>query len=151
MSTKSLLESGFAGATTLTILHEIIRFLDRDAPRMDELGKQAIANIASKAGMDVPDDDQAYLIATASELISNGLFYTLVGEGKQESVLLKGAVLGLTAGVGAVVLPDKLGLDGSASKRTTKTKLMTVGLYLVGGMIAALVSKKLQDRDEDSH
>ena len=148
MSTESALEAGLAGATTLTILHEIVRLIDHDAPRMDELGKQAISRIASKAGMNVPHDDQAYLISTASELISNGLFYSLVGEGGKENVWLKGAALGLTAGIGAVVLPDKVGLNGGASNRTTKTKLLTVGLYLVGGMIAALVSKKLQERNE---
>jgi hypothetical protein len=148
MSTKSTLEAGLAGATTLTILHEIVRLIDKNAPRMDELGKQAIAKIASKAGLNVPDDDQAYLISTGSELISNGLFYSLVGEGNDENVLLKGAALGLTAGVGAVLLPNEMGLDGSASNRTTKTKLLTIGLYLVGGVVAALVSQRLKERSE---
>lgn len=147
MSTKSVLGSGLAGATTLTILHEIVRLIDDKAPRMDELGKQAIANIASKAGMDVPHDDQAYLIATASDLVSNGLYYSLVGEGEDDKVWLKGAVLGLTAGVGAVMLPQKMGLDGSATNRSTKTKLLTVGIYLIGGIMAAFVSKKLEERN----
>jgi hypothetical protein len=147
MKTESVFEAGLAGATTLTILHEFVRLIDRDAPRMDELGKHAIAKLASKAGIDVPDDDKLYLITTVSELISNGLFFSLIGKAHKENAIIRGAALGLTAGIGAITLPKKLGLDERASTRTTKTKWMTVGLYLIGGIVASLVSNKLQERE----
>jgi len=151
MKTESVFEAGLAGATTLTILHEFVRLIDRDAPRMDELGKQAIAKLASKAGIDVPDEDKLYLITTVSELISNGLFFSLIGKVHKENAIVRGAALGLIAGIGAITLPDKLGLDERASTRTTKTKWMTVGLYLIGGIVASLVSNKLQEREGQLH
>lgn len=150
MNAESALEGGLTGATTLTILHEIVRFIDNDAPRMDELGKQAIAKIFSKFNLDVPDEDQLYLITSASELISNGLFYSLLGAGAKENALVRGALLGLTAGAGAVFLPGKLGLDNSASDRTLKTKVMTVAWYVIGGIIAAAVTQKLEERKQQS-
>ncbi len=147
MKTESALEAGLAGATALTILHEFVRLIDKDAPRMDELGMEAISKLASKIGIDVPKKDQLYFITTASELISNGLFYSMIGSGDKENTVLRGAALGLTAGIGAIALPGKMGLDERASTRTNKTKIMTVALYLVGGIVASLVSNKLQERN----
>ena len=146
MDTKSAIEGGFTGATTLTILHEIVRQLDADAPRMDELGMQALARVFKKLDLEVPDKDKLYLLSTAVELLSNGLFYTLAGAGNKDNVWLRGSLLGLAAGIGAVVLPGKLGLDESASSRTAKTKLMTIGWYLIGGIVASAVSKRLEER-----
>jgi hypothetical protein len=37
----------------------------------------------------------------------------------------------------AVVLPKPLGLPEEASNKTLSTRLMTVGLYLLGGLAAA--------------
>lgn len=146
MNTESAIEGGITGATTLTILHEIVRKLDPDAPRMDELGMQALAKGFKKLNLDVPDKDNLYLLTTAFELLSNGLFYTLAGAGNKNNVLLRGTVLGLLAGIGAVVLPSKLGLYEDASNRTPKTKVMTIAWYLIGGVVAAAVAEKLEER-----
>jgi hypothetical protein len=146
MKAESALEGGVTGATTLTILHEIVRRLDKNAPRMDEIGKEALGKLFKKLNLDVPDNDRLHLLATGTELLSNGLFYSLAGAGDKENVYVKGALLGLAAGIGAVTLPDKLGLDNRASNRTTQTKWMTVAWYLIGGIVAAAVTAKLEER-----
>jgi hypothetical protein len=146
MKAESAIEGGFTGATTLTILHELVRKFSPDAPRMDEIGKQGLAKVFDKLKLDVPDNDQLYLLATGLELLSNGLYYSIAGSGSKQNVLLKGAILGLLAGIGAVTLPGKLGLDERASSRTPQTKLMTVAYYLIGGVIASAVAKRIEER-----
>jgi hypothetical protein len=49
--------------------------------------------------------------------------------------------LGTLAGIGAIGLPGKLGLNEQYSNATTKTKLLTVALYLSTGLIAGAVYK----------
>ena len=51
---------------------------------------------------------------------------------------MRGALLGLGAGLGAVVLPKTLGLNDDATTRTMKTKILTVSWYVIGGLTAAL-------------
>ncbi len=146
MNAESAIEGGITGATTLTILHEIVRKLDRDAPRMDEVGKEALGKLFKKLKLDVPDDDKLHLLATGTELISNGLFYSLAGAAGKNNVILRGIFLGLTAGIAAVVLPRQLELDETASNRTTKTQVMTVAWYMIGGIVAAAVTERLEER-----
>jgi hypothetical protein len=43
-------------------------------------------------------------------------------------------------------LPKPLGLHPEFSSRTPKTAVMTVALYLVGGLVAAGVSRMLEAR-----
>jgi H+/Cl- antiporter ClcA len=83
----------------------------------------------------------------AGDLISNTLYYSLAGLGNKKNLLLRGSLLGALAGIGAVLLPRPLGLNETYSNRTTKTKFMTVGLYLFGGIVAAEVIHLLK-RDQ---
>ncbi len=146
MNAESAMEGGIAGATTLTILHEIVRKLDKDAPRMDELGKEALGKLFKKLNLDVPDNDKLQVLSTGVELISNGLFYSLAGAAGKNNVYLRGIFLGFTAGIAAVALPGKLGLDERASNRTDKTKIMTIAWYMIGGVVAAAVTERLEER-----
>lgn len=146
MNVETAMEGGITGATTLTILHEIVRKLDKDAPRLDEIGKEALGKLFKKLNLDVPDDDKMRVLATGAELISNGLFYSLAGAAGKNNVYLRGIFLGLTAGIAAVALPGKLGLDESASNRTDKTKILTVAWYVIGGVVAAAVTERLEER-----
>jgi len=61
--------------------------------------------------------------------------------GGKKRIWLYGALLGLAAGISAVVLPKSLGLPEESSNKTLGTKIMTVGLYLIGGLAAAAVAK----------
>jgi hypothetical protein len=134
------LSSGLGGALVLNILHETVRHLrPEDAPRMDVLGKRGLRKLLSKANAPQPDDDTAYGLTMAGDLVSNGVYYSLVGTGK--GVWWRGAALGLAAGVGGVILPGPMGLGEAPSNRTTQTKAMTVAWYLIGGLAAAGFSR----------
>lgn len=142
-SFKSLL-AGFAGAAALNILHESFRQFDPDAPRIDLLGKQALSKSMSNLKLDSPDGDNLYLATLAGDIISNTLYYSTIGLGDKKHIYFKGAIAGLTAGLGAISIPDKIGLDDTPVNKTDKTKILTVTWYLIGGLVTAAVFKQLK-------
>src|SRR5690606_17625455 len=110
---------GLAGAVILTALHESARRVFHDAPRMDLLGMRAIEKGFKAANETPPSSDNLFALSMAGDLISNSAYYSLVGNDKNS--LAKGAILGLAAGIGGVVLPGPLGLGEDASARTPQT------------------------------
>lgn len=144
MSISRAFGSGLIGACVLTAIHETVRRFVPDAPRMDVLGKQALALLYRESGHAVPDDDQLHYQALAGDIASNAAYYSLVGVGDPNGAELRGALLGLGAGLGSVFLPKHLGLDNDASTRTPATTAMTIGLYLAGGLAAAAAFRLLE-------
>ena len=144
MKLFSAIAGGVAGATVLTLLHETLRRVNSNAPRMDRLGMEAIDKSLKAVNAEVPEEDDLFKITMAGDIISNSLYYSLSGIGGEDQVLVRGALLGLAAGLGAVYLPKPLGLDESASSRTAETKLLTVALYFTGGIVASGVSKLVE-------
>jgi hypothetical protein len=146
MKAINALASGLAGACVLTLTHETVRRLVPDAPRMDVLGMRAIAQTMEGAGKEPPAEDTLHTWALIGDIISNTLYYSLAGTGKQ--AWLRGGLLGAGAGVGAIMLPGPLGLGKKPSGRTTKTKAMTFGLYLLGGLTTAAVGSMLSTNNK---
>lgn len=143
MRALTAMEGGLAGSVVLTILHEVLKRADPDAPRMDLLGMNALTKILKGADAEVPAEKKLFGITMAGDLVSNALFYGLAGIGGKNQ-LQKGAMLGLAAGLGAVLLPKPLGLYEAPSTRTNKTKALTVALYFTGGLVAAGVMQWLK-------
>lgn len=136
MNIKSTL-GGLAGACTLTLLNESIKKLDKDAPRMDLLGMNAVARLMKGNNILTQTAGTLFPVAMAGDLVSNSLYYSMADSGDKKKTLIRGALLGLGAGVGAVALPRTLGLNDEATTRTMKTKVLTVTWYLIGGLVAA--------------
>jgi len=90
------------------------------------------------AGEDVPPRGELYPLTLIGDLISNSGYYSLVGLAKRENAIVTGAGLGLAAGIGAVTLPGPMGLGNAPSNRTAQTTGMTIGLYLLGGLVAGI-------------
>lgn len=143
MSLTRAFVSGLFGACFLTLVHEVLRRLVPDAPRMDVLGKEALALLYENAGRDVPDEETLHYLAMAGDLVSNTAYYTLVGAGAEDGAEVRGALLGAGSGVAAVVLPKYLGLDEGASARRPVTAVLTIGLYTAGGLAAAAAYRLL--------
>lgn len=142
------LAAGFAGASTLTALHQALRLVDDRAPRADILGMRALAQTIEAAGGTPPDGARLYGLTLAGDLVSNALYYSLTGTGRD--AWWRGALLGLSAGIGAVVLPPRLGLGSAPTNRTTATQLETVALYLAGGLVTAAVARALARRSDEA-
>ncbi len=146
MSLSRALASGFLGAVALNLLHETARRLLPNAPRVDLLGERATTRLLKNRNVEPPTGDNLYVVTLAGDVVSNGLYFSLVGVGKPQHAPRTGALLGLTAGLGAVLLPGPLGLGKAPSARTPATAVMTVGWYLVGGLVAGLAYRRLAQR-----
>lgn len=151
MKAATALAGGLAGATAVTLIHESIKAVVPKAPRMDRLGMQAISKGLRKANKQVPEENTLFTMAMAGDIISNAIYYSAAGIGKEENIWIRSSVLGLAAGLGAVFLPEPLGLNKQYSSRTTATKVMTIGLYVAGSLVTTAVIKLLNKKKQDSH
>jgi hypothetical protein len=138
------LGSGLMGAVALTILHETARRFIPDAPRADILGMRAIKKVMEETDAEPPADDELHGWALGGDIVSNTLYYSLIGLTKPKDALVAGAVLGLAAGVGAVELPGPMGLGTTPTRRTEATVTMTIGWYMVGGLVTAAAYRWLK-------
>ena len=138
MKTATALAGGLAGALTLNLIHETYRKMDKDAPHIHLIGEEALTKLLKAAGLPFPSNQkELYACTLAADILSNALYYSLIGFGKKKHLLRRGLVLGLAAGVGAVFLPSKMSLNQSHSDRTTETKVLTILWYTLGGLAAA--------------
>jgi hypothetical protein len=146
MSSTEAVISGVAGAAALNVAHQALQGATVDAPRMEVLGMRAMKKGFEAAGANVPPRKDLYPLTLIGDLISNSGYYSLVGLTKPENALLAGTALGLAAGVGAVALPGPIGLGTEPSTRTPQTTAMTIGLYLLGGVVAGLTYSLMSKR-----
>jgi hypothetical protein len=145
MKLPSSLISGFSGAVALTFLHQVFRKTVKNAPRMDRLGQQAIQKIIGSTGHKVPSKDSLFNVTMAGDITGNAMYYSVVGALPVNPVVT-GAGLGLAAGIGAILLPEPLGLDEKYSNATAKTQILTIAIYLAGGIVAGLVQKQIKKK-----
>ena len=131
------LVAGLAGALALNLLHEALKRKLNNAPRIDQLGEEVIAKSAIKIGGSKPREKTLYAASFASDLVSNSLFYSLIPSNDKKVLWAKSIIYGIGAGIGAVILPKKLGLNEQHVTRTNKTKSLTIAYYLFGALITA--------------
>ena len=141
MKTITALGGGLAGACAVSLIHETVRRIIPEAPRMDLLGKEAISRGLRASGLKAPKESQLFTLALAGDIVSNSLYFSLAGVGAEKNLWVKSSLLGLSAGIGAVLLPGALGLNKEHSNKTLSTKLMTVGLYVAGALVTTAVMK----------
>ena len=139
MSKVKNLIAGAAGAIALNVLHETLKKESDDVPRVDLLGEDAVQKVLKYFGSSVPDKASLYKTTLAGDLISNTLYYSLIGAGNQKYLWPKAVFLGLTAGIGAVKLPEPMGLDPEPVTKTDQVKVLTVGYYIFGAIVTGLV------------
>ena len=116
---------------------------------MDTLGRRGIARTLRAAGVEPPDRDTLQGIALAGDVAWNGLMYALVGLASPSLAPLVGASIGATAGLGAVALPPVLDLGPGPDRLATRTVVMTVAWYTVGGLVAGEVYRRIRERSRD--
>jgi hypothetical protein len=135
------LVSGVAGAVALTAVHQAARAVTDSAPRMDVVGMRALARGATAAGAEAPATHRGLYGATlAGDLICNSAYYSLATTYK------RGALMGIAAGIGALLLPERLGLGTPPKSELLSNQVMTVAWYVIGGLAAAATSTWLANR-----
>jgi hypothetical protein len=136
---------GLAGACALTLINQAIAKIDKKAPRLDLLGMNAVAKFV-KSPKSAPLVVQKLLpMSVAGDLVSNSLYYSMASAGSKNKTLVRGLLLGLGAGLGAVALPKPMGLDESTTNLTTRTQVMTIAWYIIGGVVAAAVINAMEE------
>ena len=135
--------AGLAGAIALNVLHETLKEKN-NTPRVDLLGEEALQKGLSKVGAKIDNEPDLYKATLTGDIISNTLYYSLIGAGDVKYIWPKAIFLGLTAGIGAVKLPEPMGLDSEPVAKNDQVKVMTVGYYIFGAVVTALVLKVLK-------
>lgn len=130
--------AGLGGAIALNLLHEIVRNNFDNVPEVNKVGEEALNKSLETVDMKITDKDQLYAATLAGDIISNGIYYAATATSGFN------LVSGAAAGVGAVMLPEKMGLDDSPVAGTTQKKLMTVGYYLFGAVVTKLIYDKIK-------
>jgi hypothetical protein len=104
--------SGLVGAASVTFLNHLAKRYLPAAPLLDILGLRLATVAFNKAGIEPPRGFPLKIIALIGALITNSIFYGLVGLGKPR------------------------GDDTTA--RTPMAKAGTIAWYVLGGLLAAL-------------
>ncbi|WP_294279634.1 hypothetical protein [uncultured Chryseobacterium sp.] len=130
--------AGLGGAIALNLLHETIRKNFNNVPEVNKVGEEALNKALDKADMKITNPDQLYAATLAGDVISNGIYYATTATSSFN------IASGLLAGIGAVALPKKMGLDDDPVAETTEKKVMTVAYYLFGAVITKLIYDKIK-------
>lgn len=104
---------------------------------MDLVGMEALARMMGRSGVLPPPPKKLYAAALVGDLMSNALYYSVAGIGSSKNVWARGAALGIAAGLGALLVPQRMGLLSAPAHRSRASQSMTLGLYVVGGVVAA--------------
>ncbi|KQT31500.1 hypothetical protein ASG22_18390 [Chryseobacterium sp. Leaf405] len=130
--------AGLGGAIALNLLHETIRKNFDNVPEINKVGEEALNKALDKVDMKITNHDQLYAATLAGDVVSNGIYYATT------ATTSFNIVSGIAMGMGAVLLPEKMGLDDAPVAKTTEKKVMTVAYYLFGAIVTKLIYDKIK-------
>lgn len=146
MSAAKNLIAGLGGAIALNLLHESLKHRP-GTPRIDLLGEEALQKGLETVDAKINDAENLYKAALGADIISNTMYYATIGAGKDQNLWKRALTIGLTAGIGAVTLPEPMGLDENPVSGTLQKKAMTVGYYVAGALVTAGLLKLMARSD----
>ena len=82
MNTLPAMASGAVGAIALNLIHESARQIVPQAPQVQKVAMRAIARSMRGFGKRPPGKKMLYRWATAGDLVSNALYYSMIGVGR---------------------------------------------------------------------
>jgi hypothetical protein len=136
--------TGLAGAGALTIAHSIVRKSMPDAPRMDLFGLDTVRNIFNRAGINanIPAAEGFFSNPIVGDLVSNTLYFSGVGSRRGIGAWIRGAMLGVSAGLGIVGLSPKSKFESKSAGACANwgNCATTIGIYTLGGLAAAAMA-----------
>jgi hypothetical protein len=84
-------------------------------------------------------------LALAGDLVANSLFYAAIPAPSRGATWWRAALFGTAAGVGALLLPQRIGLGTPPYSHDRANQFMTVAWYVVGAVAAAMTANMLAD------
>lgn len=130
--------AGLGGAIALSLLHEAVRKNFDNVPEINKVGEEALNKALDKADMKITNHDQLYAATLAGDVIGNGMYYATTATSGFN------IASGLAMGLGALALPEKMGLDEKPVAETTQKKVMTVAYYLFGAIVTKFIYDKIK-------
>lgn len=140
------LASGAVGAGVLTLIHESARRSVPRAPRMDVVGMRAIDRVMAWMNVALLNRPGLRRAAFAGDLVGNTLYYSAVVGRTPRDTWRRGLMLGAVAGVGALALPERIGLGTPPDSASRSNQLMTIAWYVIGGLAAAAAANAFRNR-----
>lgn len=129
--------AGLGGAIALNLLHEIVRKNCNNVPHINEVGEEALKKMTDSTALEISDPYKLYAATLAGDIVSNAIYYGTTATNHNFTS-------GLAAGVGAIVLPQKLGLNDQPVAGNNRKKIMTVGYYLFGALVTKFIYDKIK-------
>ena len=96
------------------------------------------------------DAHQLRRIALVGDVVSNALYYAMVPAPTPQGTWTRAAALGAAAGIGALLLPEPMGLGAPPHSHRRANQVMTVAWYVIGACAAAAVATLLTTRRHGS-
>lgn len=137
MKTLNLI-AGLGGAIVLTALHETLKNVDEEMPRIDLVGEEALQKTSEFFGVKISNKNTLYKATLAGDLMSNAAYFSLIA-GNRKDLWTRAASSGILAGLGAIALPKEMGLNDEPVTKSFKTKALTVGYYMAGAFATAAI------------
>ena len=142
--------SGTVGAGVLTLIHEAARRQVRRAPRLDIVGMRAVDRVMDWMNLELLRRPALRRVALAGDLVSNSLYYSAIPAATPAATWRRGLFLGALAGIGALSLPERIGLGTPPDSRSRTNQLMTVAWYVIGGLAAAAAANAYTARNQSA-
>jgi hypothetical protein len=134
---------GLIGAIALNVVHQVAKHYTSDAPEVDKIGEEALTKAFKSVHVQPPDGEHLFLATLGGDLLANAAFYSLIGRGNTKHLLLRGVAFGAAAGIGALTLTKPMGLNDDPVNESGKRQAMTIGWYLLGGIVTALAIRSM--------
>jgi hypothetical protein len=138
------LSSGAAGALALTATHEIARRQRPDAPRMDVLGMRALRRYVPGFEHEHASSSRLHRLALVGDLIANTIYYSAIPAKTTGQTWARAVLLGTGAGIGALLLPQPMGLGDPPHSEKPTNQVMTIAWYLLGAVVAAAAANGMR-------
>lgn len=87
--------------------------------------------------LEMSDPDKLYAATLAGDIVSNAIYYGTTATNHN-------FISGIVPGIGAIVLPQKMGLNDEPITENNKKKLVTVGYYILGALVTKLIYDKIK-------
>lgn len=138
---------GLVGAGVLTAIHQLGQRVRDDAPRMDVMGMRALGHAVRGTGNEPPPAPRLFQLALAGDVTANATYYAFIPAGTRAATWTRAVLLGVAAGVGALLLPRHIGLGDPPHSDELTNQAMTVSWYLAGALATAAAAELTRRHD----
>ena len=146
MSKVAALVGGIAGALVIKGIHELVKKLDKDVPHFDSMDLDAPRKYNFFSGdSDAPKFFSGGIIGN---IFNNAIHHSISGL-SDKTTDAKSGFLGIASGLGAIYLPEVLGLNKEHKGASEKKHEALIAIYsLAGVFIATKVIEWLTEKFE---